>query len=173
MKLNGVSFIFDKSELPVLLRLLGCENILFPSLEDVIDFEAALEQLRENQMISGSREALAVDQVIAFLLLTMNGADFCLYISGGGYIAIFKAALASIVLQKRGERWLVTPFQTFAGARTFLLKSLGRLQAPCLLTVRGKERTETMHFEITEAVITAVEELLPVEEEEAKKKWKP
>lgn len=173
MDLDRVSFLFDTSELILLLRLLGCENIRFPSEKDEINAEAALERLREDQLVSGSREALAVDQVIAFLLLAMDGADFCLRASGGGYAAIFKSELASIVLRKRGERWLVAPFQTFADARSFLLRSLRGLRAPCILAIRKKDSTETLRFKTVKAVIKAAEELLPAEEEEVKEKWKP
>jgi len=169
MDLDNVAFIFDKSELIFLLRLLKCENIPFPPREDKIDAEAALEHLREDQLISGGQKALAVDQVIAFLLLAMDSAAFCLYASGGGYAALFRAASASIVLRERGERWLIAPFPTFPDARIFMLDSLRGLQSPCILTVRGKDGVETLHFQTTKAAIRAAEELLSAEEEEAKR----
>jgi len=173
MELDNVAFLFDKSELVFLLRLLKCENIPFPPLEDKIDAEAALERLREDQLVSGSRKALAVDQVIAFLLLAMDSAAFCLYTSGGGHAAVFRTASASIVLRSRGGRWLIAPFPTFPDARTFMLDSLRGLQAPCKLTVRGKNGAGTLHFQTIEAAVRAAEELLSAEEEEAKEKWKP
>ena len=168
MDLDRVSFLFDKSELILLLRLLGCKSIPFPSLEDEIDAGAALERLREDQLVSGSREAIAVDQVIAFLLCAMDSADFCIYVSGGVYTAIFRTASVSIVLWERGERWLIAPFQTFADARIFMLNSLRGPQAPCTLTIRGNGCTKTLHFQTTKAAIKVAEELLPVEGEEAK-----
>lgn len=173
MKLDSVSFLFDKSELILLLRLLECKNIRFPSREAEIDTEAALERLWEDQLVSGSWEALAVDQVVAFLLRAMDGATFCLYASGGGYAAIFRTALASIVLRKCGERWQVTPFQAFADARIFMLKSLRKLKIPCVLTVCNGGRTEILHFRTIKAAVEAAKELLPVEEKGAKEKWKP
>lgn len=173
MDLDSVSYLFDKSELILLLRLLGCKNILFPPLEDEIDTEAALEQLREDQLVSGSREALAVDQIIAFLLLAMDSAHFRLSVSGGGYTSIFKAALASIVLRTRGEQWLIAPFQTFTDARISMLHSLRGLQTPCKLTVCNKDSVETLYFQTSKALIKTAEELLPIEKEEAKEKWKP
>ncbi len=173
MELDNAAFLFDKSELILLLRLLKCENIPFPPQEDKIDAEAALERLREDQLISGSRKVLAVDQVIAFLLLAMDSAAFCLYVSGGGHAAVFKAASASIVLRERGERWLIAPFPTFPDARIFMLDSLRGLQAPCTLTVRGRDDAGTLHFQTTKAAIRAAEELLPAGGEEANEKWKP
>lgn len=173
MDLDSVAFLFDKSELILLIRLLKCENIPFPRGGDKIDAGTALERLREDQLISGSRKALAVDQVIAFLLLAMNSAAFCLYASGGGYAAVFMAASASIVLRERGNRWLIAPFPTFPDARTFMLDSLRDLQAPCTLTVRRENGAETKHFQTIKAAIRAAEELLPTGEEEAKEKWKP
>lgn len=173
MDLDSVSFLFDKSELIFLLWLLKCKNIPFPSWEDQIDAESAMERLREDQLISGSRKALAVDQVIAFLLLAMDSASFCLYASGDRYAAVFRAASASIVLRERGERWLIAPFPTFSEARIFMLDSLQGLQAPCILTVRSKDGIQTLHFQTTKEVISAAEGLLPAEEEEATEKWKP
>jgi len=41
------------------------------------------------------------------------------------------------------------------------------------LTVCSKYGVETQHFTITKAIIEAAEELLLVEKEEVKKKWKP
>lgn len=163
MDLKGVSFLFGESELILLLRLLRCKNIPFPRYEDEIDTEAALEELREDQLVSGSWEALAVDQVIAFLLRAMDEASFCLYVFGGGYAAIFDTMLASIVLQKRGERWVIAPFQAFADARIFMLNSLQGLQVPCMLTVRSWEHAETLQFRTTKELIKAAEELLPLE----------
>ena len=173
MKLDSVSFLFDKCELIFLLRFLGCKNIRFPSREDEIDTQTTLERLWEDQLVSGSWEALAVDQVVAFLLCAMDGAGFCLYASGGGCAAIFRTALASIVLRKCGERWRITPFQTFADARISMLKSLRRLQVPCILTVCNGGRTEILHFQTSKAAIEAAKELLPIKEEEAKEEWKP
>lgn len=173
MELDNVAFLFDKSELIFLFRLLKCENIPFPSPKEKIDAEAVLERLREDHLISGSREALAVDQVIAFLLLAMDRAAFCLYAAGGGHAAVFKAASVSIVLRERGDRWLIVPFPAFPDARAFMLNSLRGLQAPCILTVRGRDGAETLHFQTIKAAIRATGELLPAEEEEAKEKWKP
>lgn len=171
MELDSVSFLFSEAELILLFRLLGCKNILFPSREAEIDAETALECLREDRLVSGSREALAVDQVIAFLLLSMNSAAFCLYASGGGYAAVFRTAFASIVLWKRGEQWLIAPFPVFSEARISMLNFLHGLQAPCTLTASGKDGVKTLHFQTTEAAITAAEELLAMEEE-VKEKWK-
>lgn len=173
MNLDSVSFLFNTPEMILLLRLLGCDNIRFPPQEDTIDTEAAMERLREDQLISGSRKALVVDQVIAFLLLAMDGAPFCLYASGDGYAAIFRTASASMILRKRGEQWLIAPFQTFADARKSLLDSLRRRKVPCSLTVCNRENVETLHFQTINAMIKAAQELLLVEEEEAKEKWKP
>lgn len=121
MNLEGVSYLYDHDELVLLLRLLGCQNMPFPSWEDEIDADSALVKLREDQLVSGSREALAVDQVIAFLLCAMDSADFRLFAPDGGQAALFRTELASIVLSKRGERWLISPFQAFADAQNFML----------------------------------------------------
>ena len=168
MNLEDVSFLFDNSELILLLRLLRCKNILFPSQEDEIDAEAALEKLREDQLVSGSREALAVDQVIAFLLCAMDSAAFCLCVSGGGYGAIFRTVLASLVLQSHGERWLIAPFRTFAGARLSMLRVLRKLRGPCILTLRNREHTETLQFQTSNEAVQTVEALLAIEEAEVK-----
>ena len=173
MELDSVSFLFDKSELVLLLRLLGCETITIPFQGDKVDTEATLERLREDQLISGSREALAVDQVTAFLLLAMDGAPFRLDVSGGGYIAIFRTVSASIVLQKRGERWLMAPFPAFSDARIFMLNALGELQPPCILTIRSKGGIENLRFQTKKALAEAAGKLLSVEEDEVKEKWKP
>lgn len=165
MDLDGVSFLFDKSELILLLRLLGCENILLPLQGEEIDAEAALERLREDQLISGSWEALAVDQVIAFLLLAMDSAAFRLYAFGGGFAAVFRTGFASIVLRKHGEQWLIMPLQFFSEARISMLNSLKRLQAPCILTVCSRDSVKTLHFKTTKAIIETAKELLIDEEE--------
>ena len=173
MELDNVAFLFDKSELILLFRLLKCRNIPFPPPEETIDAEAALERLREDRLVSGSREALAVDQVTAFLLLAMDRAAFCLYASGGGRAAVFRTASVSIVLRERGDRWLIAPFPAFPAARALMLDSLRGLQAPCILTVRGRDGAEALHFQTIKAAVQAAEELLPAGEEEAKEKWKP
>ena len=163
MDLDSVAFLFDKSELILLLRLLRCENIPLPWGESEIDAEAALERLREDHLISGSQSALAVDRVIAFLLLAMDSAPFSLYASGSGYAAIFKTASTSIVLRERGGRWLIAPFPAFSDARIFMLDSLRGVQSPCMLTVRSEDGAETRCFQTTKAAISAAEELLPAE----------
>ncbi|MDE7244338.1 MAG: hypothetical protein K2O18_10250 [Oscillospiraceae bacterium] len=173
MELDSVSFLFEKSELILLLRLLGCESITIPSEGDDVDTEGTLERLQEDQLISGSREALAVDQVIAFLLLAMDGAPFRLEVSGGRYLAVFKAASVSIVLQERGVRWLIAPFPVFSEARMFLLRALEKVQPPCSLTVHSKSGIEQLRFQTKKALAEAAGKLLPVEEDEVKEKWKP
>lgn len=134
MQIESVSYMFVESELAALVKLLQCSAV--PHCAIKADAEAGLARLEKSQLITRCGEQWLADKLAVFLVKTICSAErYVCMASAEAYVGLFYTPEVTLLLAQKGERWVITPFQTLAQGRQALMESAGehRKAAPIVL----------------------------------------